>query len=32
MSWKSDIAKHVREIRFIFCQSSAQSAGARYYN
>lgn len=30
MSWRTDIAKNVRELRFVFCQTSQHSKGVRY--
>ncbi|TNV72828.1 hypothetical protein FGO68_gene6568 [Halteria grandinella] len=29
MSWRTDISKNVRELRFIFCQTSQHSKGVR---
>ncbi len=31
MSWKTQIAKNVRELRFVLCQTSAHSQGIRQY-
>lgn len=31
MSWRNNIGSKVKELRFVFCQSSSHSAGARSY-
>ena len=30
MSWRNEISKSVRELRFVFCQNSPHSKGIRY--
>lgn len=30
MSWRNEISKSVRELRFVFCQTSQHSKGIRY--
>jgi NADH dehydrogenase (ubiquinone) 1 alpha subcomplex subunit 2 len=29
MSWRSEISKSVKELRFVFCQTSPASKGVR---
>ena len=31
MSWRSEISKSVRELRFVLCQTSPHSKGVRHY-
>ena len=31
MSWKKDLGKSIKELRFIFCQQSSASEGVRQY-
>jgi NADH dehydrogenase (ubiquinone) 1 alpha subcomplex subunit 2 len=31
MSWRSEISKSVRELRFVFCQTSPASKGVRQF-
>lgn len=31
MSWRSEITKGVKELRFVFCQTSPQSKGIRQF-
>ena len=31
MSWRNEISKSVRELRFVFCQTSPASKGVRQF-